>query len=212
VVAFGSSDSHDDHYFVSPDEMIRGPVIDPRLTLENPDIARRHLRAYLLQRYHEDRIPGIDPQADPNLFSVLGRVRDFRSGTGVLNREDFAGWLAENRPELEHAVDRWPPDELSRDDRARLIREMTTDVVQAVDEAIGFVGVEPEPEGDATDTENAPTEDAAPDGADEAEDQQPGGEDIDFVDPRDQTGSAMSPGESGSRARVSMSIALLPPG
>jgi hypothetical protein len=137
VVAFGSSDSHDDHYFVSPDEMIRGPVIDPRLTLENPDIACRHLRAYLLQRYHEDRIPGIDPQADPNLFSVLGRVRDFRSGTGVLNREDFAGWLAENRPELEHAVDRWLPDELSRDDRARLIREMTTDVVQAVDEAIG---------------------------------------------------------------------------
>ena len=94
VVAFGSSDSHDDHYFVSPDEMIRGPVIDPRLTLENPDIARRHLRAYLLQRYHEDRIPGIDPQADPNLFSVLGRVRDFRSGTGILNHEDFAGWLA----------------------------------------------------------------------------------------------------------------------
>jgi hypothetical protein len=183
VVAFGSSDSHDDHYFVSPDEMIRGPVIDPRLTLENPDIARRHLRAYLLQRYHEDRIPGIDPQADPNLFSVLGRVRDFRSGTGILNHEDFAGWLAENRPELEHAVDRWLPDELSRDDRARLIREMTTDVVQAVDEAIGFVGVEPEPEGDATDTENAPTEDAAPDGADEADDQQPDGEDTDFVDP-----------------------------
>jgi len=30
VVAFGSSDSHDDHYFVAPDEMIRGPVVDPR--------------------------------------------------------------------------------------------------------------------------------------------------------------------------------------
>src|SRR5664280_1457086 len=28
VVAFGSSDSHDDHYFVAPDEMICGPVTD----------------------------------------------------------------------------------------------------------------------------------------------------------------------------------------
>ncbi|HUC09697.1 MAG TPA: helicase-related protein, partial [Stellaceae bacterium] len=46
VIAFGSADSHDDHYFVRPDEMIRGPVVDPRLTLENADIARRHLRAY----------------------------------------------------------------------------------------------------------------------------------------------------------------------
>jgi hypothetical protein len=183
VVAFGSSDSHDDHYFVSPDEMIRGTVIDPRLTLENPDIARRHLRAYLLQRYHEDRIPGIDPQADPNLFSVLGSVRDFRSGTGVLNREDFAAWLAESRPELEQAVDRWLPDELSPDDRAKLIREMTEDVVNAVDDATGFSGVEPEPEADAASSEGGPTETALADEAAEADEQEVDGEDTDFVDP-----------------------------
>ena len=36
--------------------MIRGPVVDPRLTLEKADIAQRHLRAFLLQRYHEARI------------------------------------------------------------------------------------------------------------------------------------------------------------
>ena len=178
VVAFGSSDSHDDHYFVSPDEMIRGSVIDPSLTLENPDIARRHLRAYLLQRYHEDRIPGIDPQADPSLFSVLGRVRDFRSGTGVLNRQDFADWLAENRRELEFAVDRWLPAELSRVDRASLIRKMATDVAQAIDDAIGFIRLEREPEDDATDTEER-----VPDEASEADDQESDGEDTDFVDP-----------------------------
>jgi helicase-like protein len=120
VIAFGSSDSHDDHYFVAPDEMIRGPVVDPRLTLENPDIARRHLRAHLLQRYHEARIPGVDPEADPNLFSVLGKVRDFRLGTGVLNRADFKEWLRDNREELEEAADRWLPRELLPDDRAAL--------------------------------------------------------------------------------------------
>jgi ATP-dependent helicase YprA (DUF1998 family) len=184
VVAFGSSDSHDDHYFVAPDEMIRGSVVDPRLTLENPDIARRHLRAYLIQRYHEDRIPGIDPQADPNLFSVLGSVRDFRSGAGLLNREDFAGWLAHNRTDLEEAVDRWLPEQLSDADRAMLIREMTTDVVEAVDDAIGFIGPE---QGLDAEAPEAPVEQGT-DGADvgemrDADDEQSTTEDTDFVDP-----------------------------
>jgi hypothetical protein len=148
VVAFGSSDSHDDHYFVAPDEMIRGPVVDPRLTLENADIARRHLRAYLLQRYHEARIPALDPDADPNLFSVLGRVRDFRLGTGVLNRIDFRQWLTDNLEELREAADRWLPRELLPVDRAALIDKMADDVAGAVDEAIGVNPAEP-----ATDTD-----------------------------------------------------------
>jgi ATP-dependent helicase YprA (DUF1998 family) len=145
VIAFGSADSHDDHYFTSPDEMIRGAVTDPQLTLENADIARRHLRAFLLQRYHEARIPEIDPAANPNLFSVLGRVCDFRAGTGVLNRQDFIDWLATNRADLECAANRWLPNELAPEDRARLIGEMAQDVVKAIDDAIGFVGVETEP-------------------------------------------------------------------
>ena len=31
VVAFGSADSHDEHYFSEPDSMIRGDVVDPKL-------------------------------------------------------------------------------------------------------------------------------------------------------------------------------------
>lgn len=180
VVAFGSADSHDDHYFTEPDEMIRGPVTDPRLTLENADIARRHLRAYLLQRYHEARIPDIDPLADPNLFSVLGRVCDFRAGTGVLNRQDFIDWLAANRADLKSAADQWLPSELSPDDRARLIAEMAQDVVNAVDDAIGFVGAESGadqgPIATAKLTEGGDQQDG--EGQSDA-----GNEDVDFVDP-----------------------------
>lgn len=150
VVAFGSSDSHDDHYFSQPDEMIRGPVTDPRLTLENRDIARRHVRAFLLQRYHEARIPSVDPQADPNLFSVLGYVRDFRLGTGALNRIDFASWLEENREELATAVARWLPDQLSPDDRRVLLEQMILDVRGAVDAAIDFTS-------DAGEADNEPS-------------------------------------------------------
>src|SRR5205085_3177351 len=36
VTAFGSADSHDEHYFSHPDHMIRVKVDDPRPTLDNP--------------------------------------------------------------------------------------------------------------------------------------------------------------------------------
>lgn len=61
VVAFGSADTHDEHYFTEPDGMIRGAVVDPRLTLDNREIVRRYIRAFLLQNYHQDRLPKIDP-------------------------------------------------------------------------------------------------------------------------------------------------------
>src|SRR5205085_6668202 len=61
VVAFGSADSHDEHYFSNPDGMIRGDVVDPKLTLDNRDITLRHVTAFLLQRYHSDRLPQIAP-------------------------------------------------------------------------------------------------------------------------------------------------------
>jgi hypothetical protein len=136
VVAFGSSDSHDEHYFSEPDGMIRGDVIDPKLTLDNLEIARRHIRAFLLQNYHQDRLPEIDPNQRHDLFSVLGTVSEFRGSQSILNRNDFALWLAENEPRLQERVAAWIPDELSAQDRSRLLDEMRDDCVKAIDEAI----------------------------------------------------------------------------
>lgn len=181
VVAFGSSDSHDDHYFIAPDEMIRGPVADPRLTLENPDIARRHLRAYLLQRYHQARVPEINPDADPNLFSVLGSVREFRLGSGVLHREDFRQWMTDNRDELREAAERWLPAELSPADRSALIDHMIEDACREVDRAIGYARSEDPTNPDEQPIANAespPTED----GGTEIEDDVPEDE-TDIADP-----------------------------
>lgn len=136
VVAFGSADSHDEHYFSEPDGMIRGAVVDPKLTLDNPEIVRRHIRAFLLQNYHQDRIPGIDPEERHDLFSVLGTVSEFRSGKSVLNRDDFADWLAKNEQSLQDCILSWIPQELSEDDRKKLIDEMKDDCLNAVDDAI----------------------------------------------------------------------------
>jgi hypothetical protein len=139
VVAFGSADSHDEHYFSEPDAMIAGPVVDPKLTLDNRDIVQRHVRAFLLQRYHQDRIPEFDAEADPNLFSVLGTVEGFTSGAQVLNRSDFAEWLKTNEALLREQVAGWIPTELNEADRAQLLSHLATDALKAIDEALKVV-------------------------------------------------------------------------
>jgi len=142
VIAFGSVDSHDEHYFSKPEAMIRGPVTDPSLALDNPDIACRHIRAFLLQHYHQYRISGDTENPNSSLFSVLGSVDDFKDGTGCLNREDFESWLSENEFQLRDSVSDWLPTQLPMDKRQALIDNMRTDVLGAIDFAIGYESVD----------------------------------------------------------------------
>ena len=136
VLAFGSADTHDDHYFREPAEMIRGPVDDPVLSLDNDEIARRHVVAYLLQRYHQDRLPNIAPDAQPQLFEVLGTVDEFLGTTSPLNREDFERWLLENDARLRSEVDSWLPSELSAERRALVLDGIVVRTIQDIDYAL----------------------------------------------------------------------------
>lgn len=138
VTAFGSADSHDEHYFTHPDEMIRGAVIDPKLTLDNRDIARRHITAYLLQRYHQERLPKIAPEDQPHLFGVLGSVSSFKESGSLLNRDDFATWLAESEESLRSSVSGWLPEEIRREDRESLLGGLCAEALVAIDDAIEF--------------------------------------------------------------------------
>ena len=136
VVAFGSADSHDEHYFSEPKEMISGKVIDPKLTLDNPDIVKRHIHAYLLQSYHQVRLPVFDPSASPDLFSVLGSVQEFKTAGSTLNAADFKQWLADNEADLKARVASWIPHEVSGEARDALLDGMVEDCVTAVEKAI----------------------------------------------------------------------------
>lgn len=162
VVAFGSADSHDEHYFTEPDDMIRGDVVDPRLTLDNSEITRRHILAFLLQNYHQARLPEVDPSQRHDLFSVLGTVSEFRSGTSILNRDDFETWMYQNEDELRRRVSSWIPDELSSTDRCILLDEMTNDCLAAIDEAIRPLPEEMDSERE--DEDDTQTEDASEEG------------------------------------------------
>ncbi|MCA9694663.1 MAG: DEAD/DEAH box helicase, partial [Myxococcales bacterium] len=146
VTAFGSADSHDEHYFTHPDQMIRGDVDDPTLTLDNPEIARRHVTAFVLQRYHQVRLPEIEPEAQPHLFAVLGTVQEFKRATNVLNRPDLEEWLRSNEDALKTEVAAWLPSELGAADRQQILDGLVEGTLQPIDEAIEF---SPEPVGDA---------------------------------------------------------------
>lgn len=136
VLAFGSADTHDDHYFRHPELMIRGTVLDPVLTMDNDEIVRRHVIAYLLQRYHQDRLPTIDPEEQPQLFEVLGTVGAFVGTSSPLNRSDLEGWLRAHETELKKDVDSWLPHELKESDRASVLADIVTRTLHDIDSAL----------------------------------------------------------------------------
>lgn len=142
VVAFGSADSHDEHYFDKPDGMITGDVVDPKLTLENREITQRHIRAFLIQSYLQDRLPTVDPEQRHDLFSVLGKVKDFRESKSILNIHDFKRWIVENEAALKARVATWIPSQLTPTDRASLLDGLKQDCIVAIESAIGGPSVE----------------------------------------------------------------------
>ena len=136
VTAFGSADSHDEHYFSHPDQMIRGQVADPILNVNNPDIVWRHVTAFLLQRYHTDRIQEIAPEDQPQLFAVLGTVDDFKNAKSRLNIDNFYNWLHEHEHMLRREIDEWLPKELNDHERKRILTEFADYTHAEVDGAI----------------------------------------------------------------------------
>ena len=73
------------------------------------------------QRYHQDRLPDIDPEDQPQLFEVLGSVEDFIGTTSPLNRTDFEAWLRGNEADLVTSIRDWLPTELSAHEREHLL-------------------------------------------------------------------------------------------
>lgn len=136
VLAYSGSDTHDEHFFAHPADMITGPVVDPRISLDNPDIARRHVRAFLLQAYLQARVLQPDPAA-AQLFSVLGGVKEFLSRTSPLNRHDLETFLHAEEHDLLARANTILPNKLDQADREHLLSSMISDLLEAIDEALG---------------------------------------------------------------------------
>jgi hypothetical protein len=73
VITYADQGSHDQKFFSDPAAMISGPVTDPILNLDNPDIVLRHGFAFILGLFQQERI-GDDDRENANIFSSLGMV------------------------------------------------------------------------------------------------------------------------------------------
>ena len=122
--------------------MIRGLVDDPRLALDNIEIARRHITAFLLQRYHQAKLPAIKPEDQPQLFAVLGSVSDFKNRRKVLNRHDLLQWLTANEDSLRNEISGWLPTQLASTEKEALLGNLIAATMGAIDEAIDYVSSE----------------------------------------------------------------------
>jgi hypothetical protein len=116
--------------------MIRGDVADPVLTMNNDEIARRHITAYLLQRYLQARLPDIPDESQRQLFEVLGKVDDFLDDSSTLNRTDFEEWLRENEATLRTDIADWLPGELPPASRAALLSGVVDETLRDIDKAL----------------------------------------------------------------------------
>jgi len=140
VTGYASAgNSHDEHYFLNPEQMITGDVADPILALDNFEITKRHVAAYLLQRYHRERLPEVPPrERGKQLFEVLDTVAMFKKDSSRINRNDFVRWLAESPKAIREELDSWIPAELNASDRRRLIDEAAEITREAIDDAIAW--------------------------------------------------------------------------
>ncbi|SFN52730.1 DEAD/DEAH box helicase [Dokdonella immobilis] len=131
VIAFSGSDTHDEHFFTEPAEMISGRVVDPTLSLDNPEIAQRHLHAFLLQAYLQSK--QLVPEAQ--LFAVLGTVGNFRSHGTPLNIHDLEAFLRGNEPALRARAEHIVPTDVEGEKRDRMLDGMIGTLIVALEKA-----------------------------------------------------------------------------
>ncbi|MBX3269502.1 MAG: DEAD/DEAH box helicase [Sandaracinaceae bacterium] len=109
VITYAHGTSHDAHYFESPSDIISGSVKPPEVYIENQQVLRRHVSAYLVQRFFHEQVP-TDPKSSTfALFESLGTVEQFLSNEHPCSLQRFESWLGEHRAHLELELRAWVP-------------------------------------------------------------------------------------------------------
>lgn len=170
VLAYADQDGHNQHFFENPRQLIKAPVPDPMLNLENPRIAQRHVNAFVLQSFLAEVVPltEIPDGRTASLFASLGTVDEFLSTGTPVNLAALRAWLDDsvNIAQVRAAIERWLPAQIRG--RAQIIATFATDLLSSLERALMSVagtGKTPNPEPPASfmqeqedlDAENAPT-------------------------------------------------------
>jgi ATP-dependent helicase YprA (DUF1998 family) len=157
VLAYADQDGHNQHSFENPRRLIKEAVPDPSLNLENPRIARRHVHAFVMQRFLAFAVPGTQgtsATSGGSLMGSLGSVGEFLAGKEALSLQGFRTWI--KRPavvdDLRSAIDRWLPQQVNG--RAALLADFDVRALDAMERALRVAGSDPE----ADDQDEGPIE------------------------------------------------------
>lgn len=108
VITYAHGTSHDAHFYEEPSRIITGDVVLPAVYIENQRVLRRHISAYLVQRFfHETVTAGSDVY---QLFEALGTVEQFLSDQYPCSLEKLEQWLRANEATLLQELRHWAPD------------------------------------------------------------------------------------------------------
>ncbi len=144
VLAYADQDGHNQHSFENPKRLIKEAVPDPSLNLENPRIARRHVNAFVLQRFLSFALPGSGDGAGASVMGSLGSVGKFLSGEDALSLRGLRAWLTDPPvvKDLRAAIDRWLPAQVNG--REALLRDFDTQALDVIERALRVKGSDPD--------------------------------------------------------------------
>jgi ATP-dependent helicase YprA (DUF1998 family) len=107
VITYAHGTSHDSHYYDNPNLIITGEVEAPVVYVENQQVLRRHINAYLVQRFfHETVQTGTKTY---QLFEALGTVEQFLTDSFECSFNKLISWLKTNEVLLKREIEMWAP-------------------------------------------------------------------------------------------------------
>lgn len=107
VITYAHENSHDAQFFADPAAIISGDVRAPLVYIENQKVMRRHVHAYLVQRFFHGISSTTNNSFD--LMGSLGTVEQFLVPGTPGSLANFAAWLAMNAERLSEEISRWIP-------------------------------------------------------------------------------------------------------
>jgi hypothetical protein len=127
VVTYAQGGSHDAWYYEHPEKIIAGEVLPPAVYTENLDVLRRHVSAYLVQRFFHATVP--DTGKTYQLFSSLGSVREFLGTEGPCTLESMRQWLQDHEQGLIAELYAWIPEQSHSFGKPVKRKEVVTEAV-----------------------------------------------------------------------------------
>lgn len=123
VVTYAQGGPHDGYYFNNPTEIVAGPPRIPRVNVNNPKIARRHLHSFLFQTFFSEAIQRLGGRRAPSaqLYEALGTTQEFFGPRPAPGRDlaAFDAWVKRrvlsDTADLLQMIVEWLPADMATD-------------------------------------------------------------------------------------------------